>query len=128
MPIYEYVCENEHVFDVMQRMTDNSLTSCTQCGAPVRRVLFAPAVHYKGSGFYSTDYGKAKSAGGSGESSSTGSSDSSSGEGSSKNGAGDSSSGEKAGASKDSSSSSGGEKAASSSSSSSSSSGSSASE
>ncbi|MGI8439002.1 MAG: FmdB family zinc ribbon protein [Thermoleophilaceae bacterium] len=115
MPIYEYVCENEHVFDVMQRMSDESLTSCTQCGASVRRVLFAPAVHFKGSGFYSTDYGKAKSGGGSGE----GSSESSPGEGSSKNGGGDSSSGEKSGASKDTSSSSSGESGSSSSSSSS---------
>jgi putative FmdB family regulatory protein len=119
MPIYEYVCENEHVFDVMQRMADESLTSCTQCGASVRRVLFAPAVHYKGSGFYSTDYGKAKSGGGSGENPSGGS-ESSSGEGSSKNGSGDSSSKEKTGASKGSSSSSSGESGSSASSSSSS--------
>ena len=60
MPIYEYKCENGHVFDVMQRMSDDPLTECQECGAPAVRVLHSPAVHFKGSGFYNTDYGKKK--------------------------------------------------------------------
>lgn len=62
MPIYEYRCENGHEFDVFQRMSDDALTECQVCGAAAQRVLSAPAVHFKGSGFYSTDYGKKKSA------------------------------------------------------------------
>ncbi len=60
MPIYEYKCDNGHVFDVMQRMSDEPLTECQECGAPAVRVLHSPAVHFKGSGFYNTDYGKKK--------------------------------------------------------------------
>jgi putative FmdB family regulatory protein len=63
MPIYEYKCDNGHVFDVMQRMTDEALTECQVCGAPAVRVLHSPAVHFKGSGFYNTDYGKKKGGG-----------------------------------------------------------------
>jgi putative FmdB family regulatory protein len=58
MPIYEYRCERGHTFEVMQRMTDDPLTSCSTCSAPVQRVFHPVAVHFKGSGFYSTDYGK----------------------------------------------------------------------
>jgi putative FmdB family regulatory protein len=60
MPIYEYRCENGHTFEVMQRMTEDSLAECTVCGAPVQRVFHPVAVHFKGSGFYNTDYGKKK--------------------------------------------------------------------
>jgi putative FmdB family regulatory protein len=60
VPIYEYKCENGHVFDVIQRMTDEPLTECQECGASAARVLYSPAVHFKGSGFYNTDYGKKK--------------------------------------------------------------------
>jgi putative FmdB family regulatory protein len=60
MPVYEYRCENGHHFEVVQRMADAPLTECQVCGAPVQRVMFAPAVHFKGSGFYNTDYGTAK--------------------------------------------------------------------
>ncbi|HEU4393223.1 MAG TPA: FmdB family zinc ribbon protein [Solirubrobacterales bacterium] len=68
MPIYEYKCENGHVFDVIQKMTDEPLTECQECGAPARRVLHSPAIHFKGSGFHNTDYGKGKrGANGSGE-------------------------------------------------------------
>jgi putative FmdB family regulatory protein len=63
MPIYEYKCDNGHVFDVVQRMTDEALTECQECGAPAVRILHSPAVHFKGSGFYNTDYGKKKGAG-----------------------------------------------------------------
>ena len=58
MPIYEYKCENGHVFDVMQRMSDNPLTECVECGAPVRKLLHPVGISFKGSGFYSTDYSK----------------------------------------------------------------------
>lgn len=69
MPIYEYKCENGHVFDAIQRMTDDPLSSCEECGAPVERVFHPVAVHFKGSGFYATDYGKKKApANGGGES------------------------------------------------------------
>ena len=60
MPIYEYRCERGHAFEVMQRMTDDPLASCSTCGAPVQRVFHPVAVHFKGSGFYNTDYGKNK--------------------------------------------------------------------
>ena len=63
MPIYEYKCENGHVFDVIQKMTDEALTECQECGAAAVRVLHSPAVHFKGSGFYNTDYGKKKGGG-----------------------------------------------------------------
>ena len=64
MPIYEYRCDRGHTFEVMQRMTEDPLTSCTTCDAAVQRVFHPVAVHFKGSGFYTTDYGKKKSAGG----------------------------------------------------------------
>jgi putative FmdB family regulatory protein len=57
MPIYEYKCENGHVFEALQKMADDPLTRCEQCGAPVQRVFHPIAVHFKGSGFYTTDYG-----------------------------------------------------------------------
>src|ERR687888_1755565 len=60
MPIYEYRCENGHLFEVMQRITDDPVTSCGECGAPVQRVFHPVAVHFKGSGFYNTDYGTAR--------------------------------------------------------------------
>jgi putative FmdB family regulatory protein len=62
MPIYEYRCEKGHTFEVMQRMMDDPLTSCSTCEAPVQRVFHPVAVHFKGSGFYTTDYGKKKAA------------------------------------------------------------------
>jgi putative FmdB family regulatory protein len=79
VPIYEYKCENGHVFDVMQRMADDPLTECIDCSAPAVRVLHSPAVHFKGTGFYNTDYGKKKK-GGAAASDSNGSSGESSGE------------------------------------------------
>jgi putative FmdB family regulatory protein len=68
VPIYEYKCENGHVFDVIQRMSDEPLTECQECGAPAERVLHPVAVHFKGSGFYNTDYGKQKKGGANGSS------------------------------------------------------------
>ena len=81
MPIYEYRCENGHTFEVMQRMTDDPVEVCETCSAPVQRVFHPVAVHFKGSGFYNTDYGKRKrgaTASGGGESSSDSDSGSSS--------------------------------------------------
>ena len=57
MPIYQYRCVNGHEFEVMQRMSDDALDTCEVCGATASRVLFAPAIHFKGSGFHNTDYG-----------------------------------------------------------------------
>ena len=59
MPIYEYRCPNGHVFERFQSMTAPAPEVCDVCGAgPVELVLYPVAIHYKGSGFYTTDYGK----------------------------------------------------------------------
>ena len=61
MPIYEYRCPKGHVFELFQRMDDPPPASCQICGeAPVEKVLYPVAVHFKGSGFYSTDYGRSR--------------------------------------------------------------------
>ncbi|HEU5253510.1 MAG TPA: FmdB family zinc ribbon protein [Solirubrobacterales bacterium] len=81
MPIYEYKCENGHVFETIQKMTDEPLRECEECGAPASRVLTPPAIHFKGSGFHNTDYGTRKSGANGG---SEGGGDSGSGSGDSK--------------------------------------------
>jgi len=59
VPIYEYRCPNGHVFELFQKIGDPPPEGCETCGAgPVERVLYPVAVHFKGSGFYSTDYGR----------------------------------------------------------------------
>jgi putative FmdB family regulatory protein len=59
MPIYEYRCPNGHTFELFQRMSDPSPSECQICAAaPVEKVLYPAAIHFKGSGFYSTDYGR----------------------------------------------------------------------
>jgi putative FmdB family regulatory protein len=103
MPIYEYRCKKGHTFDVMQRFSDDALDKCEVCGASAQRVLHAPAVHFKGSGFYNTDYGtrkrsremkehkensKSESSSSSSSSDSKGSSDSNGASGSSDSGSG----------------------------------------
>ena len=60
MPIYEYRRPDGTTFEVVQRMTEDALTHDPETGVPVQRVLSAPAVHFKGSGFYNTDYGTRK--------------------------------------------------------------------
>jgi len=61
VPIYEYRCPNGHVFEVFQRMKDPPPDTCETCGAgSLQRVLYPVAVHFKGSGFYSTDYGRGR--------------------------------------------------------------------
>jgi putative FmdB family regulatory protein len=62
MPIYEYRCLNGHTFEVIQSMSDDPVEECEVCAAPVERVFHPVAVHFKGSGFYSTDYGAKKAA------------------------------------------------------------------
>ena len=75
MPIYEYRCEKGHTFEVLQRMSDDPISKCEVCGAPVHRVFHPVAVHFKGSGFYNTDYGKQKRSGTDGASSNNSSGD-----------------------------------------------------
>jgi len=59
VPIYEYKCPNGHLFEIFQKMADDPPEVCEVCGeGPLQRVLYPVAVHFKGSGFYSTDYGK----------------------------------------------------------------------
>ena len=83
MPIYEYRCENGHVFEVIQSMSDDPVSACEECGAPVERVFHPVAVHFKGSGFYNTDYkNKGKAGTKDGDSGSTSESKSDSGSGS----------------------------------------------
>lgn len=93
MPIYEYRCRNGHTFETFQSMADDPISSCEECGAPTERVFHPVAVHFKGSGFYTTDYarkGAAKSAddGGSAKSDSGSESESDSGGSESKSGSG----------------------------------------
>ena len=92
MPIYEYRCANGHTFEVFQSMSEDPVAACVECGAPAERLLSAPAVHFKGSGFYTTDYARkgAKKAASDGGSSDSGSSSS----GSEKSSASKASSGE----------------------------------
>jgi putative FmdB family regulatory protein len=94
MPIYEYKRPDGSTFEVLQGFTDEPLERDPETGVPVERVLHAPAVHFKGKGFYNTDYGTRKrqreksasgdgASSGSGESSSKGAKDASSSNGSS---------------------------------------------
>jgi putative FmdB family regulatory protein len=59
MPTYEYTCRDcGHTFDIVQKMTDEPLTVCPDCGGSLRKVYAVPAIAFKGSGFYATDHGK----------------------------------------------------------------------
>ncbi len=59
MPLYEYACANCGVHtEVMQRIAAPPLASCPHCGGPVHKVLASPALHFKGTGWYVTDYGR----------------------------------------------------------------------
>ncbi|HEY3969887.1 MAG TPA: zinc ribbon domain-containing protein [Solirubrobacteraceae bacterium] len=96
MPIYEYRRPDGSTFELQQSFSDDTLTVDPETGVPVERVLHAPAVHFKGKGFYNTDYGTRKrqreNAASSDSSSSGSSGESSSSEGSSgSSSAGDSS-------------------------------------
>ena len=63
MPIYEYRCPNGHEFEAFQSMSEEPVETCEVCGAPVERVFRPVAVHFKGSGFYTTDYAKKSGSG-----------------------------------------------------------------
>mgnify|MGYP001276997920 CR=1 FL=1 len=59
MPTYEYRCRDcGHSFDIVQKMSDDALTHCPECGGELRKVFAPPAISFKGSGFYATDHGK----------------------------------------------------------------------
>jgi putative FmdB family regulatory protein len=60
MPLYEYECEAENGrrFEIIQKFSDEILTVCPTCGGPVRKLISSPAIQFKGSGFYITDYVK----------------------------------------------------------------------
>jgi len=59
MPLYEYQCENcGHRFEVIQKYSDAPVSVCPKCGGPVQKLLSSPAIQFKGSGFYLTDYGR----------------------------------------------------------------------
>ncbi len=63
MPTYEYLCQTcSHRFETWQKMTDEPLSICPECGGHIRRVFYPAGVVFKGSGFYSTDYNNHKSA------------------------------------------------------------------
>jgi putative FmdB family regulatory protein len=75
VPTYGYRCSNGHTFEVVQRMADDPIRVCEVCGEPVERVFYPVAVHFKGSGFYATDYGRARGGGGADSASKEGSKD-----------------------------------------------------
>jgi putative FmdB family regulatory protein len=59
MPLYEYQCKKcKHRFEKIQKFSDKLLTKCPECGGPIEQLLSAPAVQFKGSGWYVTDYAK----------------------------------------------------------------------
>jgi putative FmdB family regulatory protein len=74
MPLYEYQCEScEHRFERIQKFSDPPADTCPSCGGPVKKLFSSPAIQFKGSGFYITDYPK-KSQKSSGDSESSGTS------------------------------------------------------
>jgi putative FmdB family regulatory protein len=73
LPTYEYRCVScEHQFERFQRMSDEPVKECEVCGEPVKRLLFPVAIHFKGNGFYSTDYARKNALGSSGSTSANG--------------------------------------------------------
>jgi putative FmdB family regulatory protein len=73
MPIYEYECKKcHHRFERIQKFSDPHVKKCPDCGGPVEQVITAPAVQFKGSGWYVTDYAKKSSSGASSSSSTNG--------------------------------------------------------
>ena len=80
MPLYEYECENcSHRFEVIQKFSDPPLTECPKCKGPVRKLFSSPAIQFKGSGWYITDYARKNTTGaGSSKTESSSGSDSSS--------------------------------------------------
>src|SRR6266481_694069 len=73
MPTYEYACRNcSHRFETRQKMTDEPLTICPECGGHIRRVLFPAGIVFKGSGFYKTDHASGSMGGENGHAKSNG--------------------------------------------------------
>ena len=58
MPLYEYQCPNDGRFEVIRKFSDPPLTICPTCGAEVQKLLSAPAIQFKGTGWYITDYAR----------------------------------------------------------------------
>ncbi len=59
MPLYEYQCDTcAHRFEVIQKFSDAAIEVCPKCGGPVKKLLSSPAIQFKGSGWYITDYAK----------------------------------------------------------------------
>jgi len=72
MPIYEYECKKcHHRFEKIQKFSDPHVKKCPECGGPIEQVVTAPAVQFKGSGWYVTDYAKKSGTAGSSSSSSS---------------------------------------------------------
>jgi putative FmdB family regulatory protein len=63
LPLYEYQCPKDGTFEKMQKFSDPPLTACPTCGGPIEKLLSAPAIQFKGTGWYITDYAR-KSGGG----------------------------------------------------------------
>ena len=64
MPLYEYRCDKgEHRFEVIQKYSDALVSSCPECGGSVTKLMSSPAIQFKGTGFYITDYARKPSAG-----------------------------------------------------------------
>lgn len=62
MPLYEYECEQcKHRLEAIQRFSDDPYTICPQCGGALKKLISSPAIQFKGSGFYITDYAKSGS-------------------------------------------------------------------
>jgi putative FmdB family regulatory protein len=77
MPLYEYECKKcHHRFEKIQKFSDKMVKKCPECGGPVAQMISAPAVQFKGSGWYVTDYAKKSSSQGSSGSGESGSKDS----------------------------------------------------
>jgi putative FmdB family regulatory protein len=62
MPLYEYECENGHRFELIRKFSDPPLEACPTCGARARKLMSSPAIQFKGTGWYITDYAKKESA------------------------------------------------------------------
>lgn len=79
MPLYEYKCDQcDEVFEVMQKFSDEPLSTHDKCGGAVRRLISAPAIQFKGTGWYITDYARTGSQGGNGKNGKSGSAETSS--------------------------------------------------
>ncbi len=61
MPIYEYACEVGHKFEKREGFNGDTITMCPECATTAKRIIHVPTVHYKGSGFYTTDHGRSSS-------------------------------------------------------------------